>query len=34
MRTMNKAGFYDMIGEENFCPHIDDALNRAEELCK
>ena len=34
MRTMKKAGFYDMIGEENFCPHIDDALNRAEELCK
>ncbi len=34
MRTMKKAGFYDMIGSENFCPHIDDAIARATELCK
>ena len=33
MRTMKKAGFYDMIGEENFCLHIDDAISRATELC-
>lgn len=33
MRTMKKAGFYDMIGSDNFCPHIDDAINRATELC-
>ena len=34
MRTMKKAGFYDMIGSENFCPHIDDAIKRATDLCK
>ena len=34
MRTMKKAGFYDMIGADNFCPHIDDAINRATDLCK
>ena len=32
MRTMKKAGFDVLIGEENFCAHIDDALRRAEEL--
>jgi SulP family sulfate permease len=32
MRTMKKAGFYDAIGEENFCKHIDDALKRAGEM--
>lgn len=32
MRTMKKDGFDTMIGEENFCPHIDDALKRAESL--
>lgn len=32
MRTMKKAGFYDAIGAENFCKHIDDALKRAGEM--
>lgn len=32
MRVMKKAGFDKVIGEENFCAHIDDALKRAEEL--
>lgn len=29
MRTMKKAGFVDKVGRENFCRHIDDALERA-----
>ena len=32
MHAMKKAGFDVLIGEKNFCPHIDDALRRAEEL--
>ncbi len=32
MHTMKKAGFDVLIGEENFCAHIDDALKRAEAL--
>ena len=32
MHTMKKAGFDKLIGEENFCAHIDDALKRAEEI--
>ena len=32
MHAMQKAGFDKLIGEENFCAHIDDALKRAEEL--
>lgn len=32
MNVMKKAGFDVLIGEENFCLHIDDALKRAEEL--
>lgn len=32
MRTMKKAGFDKMVGENNFCAHIDDALKRAGEL--
>ena len=32
MRTMKKAGFDKMVGEDNFCAHIDAALKRAEEL--
>lgn len=32
MRVMQKSGFCDMIGNENFCPHIDDALRRAQDL--
>ncbi len=34
LRTMKKAGFIDRIGEENFQPHIDDALLRAQVLLK
>lgn len=30
--VMDKAGFTQIIGEENFCAHIDDALARAEVL--
>ena len=32
MQTMKKAGFDQLLGEENFCSHIDEALKRAEEL--
>ncbi|MBQ5484202.1 MAG: sodium-independent anion transporter, partial [Lachnospiraceae bacterium] len=32
MRTMVKAGFAEKLGEENFCRHIDDALERAAEF--
>lgn len=32
MRTLKKAGFDKMVGEENFCAHIDDALKRAGDL--
>ena len=30
--TMEKAGFITKVGEDNFCPHIDDALARSEKL--
>ncbi|MBP0972992.1 MAG: STAS domain-containing protein, partial [Oscillospiraceae bacterium] len=29
MHAMEKAGFLDKVGAENFCPHIDTALERA-----
>ena len=32
MQVMKKSGFYDKVGEKNFCVHIDDALRRAKEL--
>lgn len=32
MQAMEKAGFVERIGKENFCEHIDSALLRAEEL--
>lgn len=32
MSVMKKAGFVKMIGEDNFCPHIDAALQRAKDL--
>lgn len=32
MHVMQKAGFVEKVGNENFCSHIDDALRRAEEL--
>ena len=34
MNVMKKSGFYDKVGTENFCPHIDDALKRAESLAE
>ena len=30
--VMDKAGFTQKIGEENFCTHIDEALERAKML--
>lgn len=32
MKIMEKSGFDELIGKENFCAHIDDALKRAEEI--
>ncbi len=32
MVTMKRAGFYDKMGEDAFCAHIDDALSRAAAL--
>ncbi len=32
MRAMEKAGFVEKVGEENFCSCIDDALERAKNL--
>lgn len=29
MAAMKKSGFYDAVGEENFCAHIDQALEQA-----
>ncbi len=29
MKVMKKSGFYDRVGKENFCGHIDTALERA-----
>lgn len=26
LHAMQKSGFYDTVGAENFCDHIDDAL--------
>ena len=34
MRTMEKDGFVEKVGKENFCAHIDEALVRAEEIIK
>lgn len=34
MMIMERSGFVDRIGRENFCNHIDTALIRAEQLCK
>ena len=30
--TMKRDGFIDLVGEENFCPHIDAAIDRSKEL--
>ncbi len=32
METMRKDGFIERVGAENFQPHIDDAIRRAEEI--
>ena len=32
MNTMEKDGFVEKVGRENFCAHIDDALVRAKEI--
>lgn len=32
-KVMQKSGFYEKVGEENFCAHIDDAIKRAEQYC-
>ena len=34
LSVMKKSGFYDKVGAENFCAHIDDALKRAESLAQ
>ncbi len=33
LEVMKKAGFYDKVGAEYFCPHIDEALQVASALC-
>ena len=32
MKVMQKSGFVEVVGEENFCPNISAALKRAEEI--
>ncbi len=32
MQVMQKSGFYEAVGSENFCAHIDEAIKRAEDL--
>ena len=32
MQVMRKAGFADKLGQDNFCPHIDEALARAQAI--
>ncbi len=34
LQVMHKSGFYDMVGEENFCAHIDEALAKSESTIK
>lgn len=34
MKAMEKAGFTELVGAENFCPNITAALERAEEIIK
>ena len=31
LEAMKKSGFYDAVGPEHFCSHIDDALRLAEQ---
>ncbi|GFI21437.1 C4-dicarboxylic acid transporter DauA [Lachnospiraceae bacterium] len=32
--VMDKSGFTKAVGEESFCAHIDEALERAQKICK
>ena len=32
MKAMEKAGFVEKVGEENFCNHIDQALEMAQTM--
>ena len=32
LEVMKHSGFYDMVGSENFCDHIDEALSRGSKL--
>ncbi len=32
MSVMKKAGLTEIVGQENFCDHIDTALARAQEI--
>lgn len=32
MSIMHKAGFYEEVGADNFCAHINDAMKRAQDL--
>ena len=32
LKVMKQGGYYDRVGAENYCPHIDDALRRAVEI--
>ena len=34
MKVIQKAGFDQKLGRENFCAHIDDALSRAQQIVK
>ena len=34
LKAMKKSGFYDVVGAENFCGHIDEALTKASDLVK
>ena len=34
MRVMQKSGFYDKVGKDNFCKNIYTAIDRAENLLK
>ena len=33
-RALQKSGFYELLGEENICPNINVALERANQLLK
>ena len=33
-KVLEKSGFYELLGEENICPNINVALERAKSLIK